>query len=316
MMPLFIQQFRSFAEEINLHLECDDIAFSKERGVWTSSAYYRTIQKCSKMTSSHFFTYRNGHLPEGYFSLSMNKNEKIIPFSFKMIEGLKPAQALGSIGKEWSLLDSRSAYMVVFYRALFQLLGEEKFNNLYKDSFVICRSDSDEITKLFFETVPIQNAMEAQPGDECWFNHLHFYTFKHQLTHEFSAMRTDDPDHPFLVLGLKKEGCTQIEVEEALRHEYNLSPLFPEKWLKNDQITRKEFLEIQQNPPLRMDGRLVLSVRRPRFDRIEQMMNTPLNGLTGLIEKWKGLAIEQSKRPVKRLKEDSSPRIPFFKRST
>lgn len=96
-----------------------------KQGIWSPDDYWRASQKWGLNPSQDLLkTYRKGYLPDHIFS-------KRRDFTFKLNEGLLPSEAIMSIGKNLSLLDSGSIYMLAFHRALCEFIGPSKFDRIF-----------------------------------------------------------------------------------------------------------------------------------------------------------------------------------------
>jgi hypothetical protein len=267
-ITVFLDEFSSMASQ----------CFNQEGGIWHP-------QEFAKKHSADIepAAYSGGSVSWKFFSKCVSSGNKEEPFTFALKEDLNPSDALRSFERETTILDSGCAYMVVFYRALCSYLGEEKFNALYeRDCFILRAHPYDTLTKFFFKKVEVLESYDVQPGDQCRFNNLMMYSFKHGLPVDTYVVCNSD----FNFMGLGIQG-TQREVEEAMLGQFNEPTRVVDGGsLSNNTVSYEEFRDKQTNPPVRKEGRLLLEVLRLHTDRIEQMKNTPLDELDDLLESW------------------------------
>jgi len=263
---LFLDQFRLMTSQ----------SFNQKNGIWHPQEYAKTH-------TIKLEAYSKGHVPKEFFTRCHTPSKAVAPFAFALKEGLRPSDAIDSIGKKPAILDSGCAYMLVFYRALFSYLGEEKFNALYqRDRFILRAHPYDTITAIFFKKVVIQDRFNVQPGDQCCFKNLLSYSFKHGLPEDEYVVCNSD--YNFMGLGLQG---TQRDVEEALLRKLNEPTRVVDGGsLSRITMTYEEFINKQTKPPSRNEGRLFLEVLRPDTERIQQMAETPLDELDDLLESW------------------------------
>lgn len=198
--------------------------------------------------------------------------------------GSKPSEAIAFIGKELSLLDSGSIYMLAFHRALCEFIGPAKFDRIFSEGpFYLSNKPNIRLTAHLFEYLSIESLDELKQGDQCCFQNLLAYSVKHEVNEEFIAIVSNEKFKTFLGIGLPPEGSTQEEVEQMMLDSFNQAPLQEGKNIfAKHTISWEVFQDTQTNPPLKRKGRLCFRAVRPNSEIITKLAEATLENVLEL----------------------------------
>lgn len=277
------------------------------QGIWSPDDYWRASRKWGLAPTQEMLkNYRTGLVTDLFFS-------QIRPFTFQLNKGSLPSEAISFIGKELSLLDSGSIYMLAFHKALSEFIGPEKFNQIFRERhFYFSNTPHIRLTSPLFESIAIESSDEIMFGDQCCFKNMLAFHAKHEVREEYFTVCSNAESKLFLGLGLPPEGSTQEAVEQMMLQSYNQPPLQEGRnILAKHTDTWDEFQATQTIPPFRKQGRLYLRVVRPNVEKIAQLAEATLDNVGEVFNAMAQEPLNNQEPLNKKSKTDPMPLLPL-----
>jgi len=290
-------------------------------GIWYAAAYYKVLCHFQKrdlvqnwVKSGAFF---HGHLPEECFTLvpDLKTPTGMRVNSFRIKANRTPSSVLDQIEKGLSFLDCGILCTLSVYKALCDILGNEKFDYLFgADSPFPFHLSGDQFSPLIHILIKqsIQDESAVRRGDICYFSNIKEYIAKHPvgISRGFQVLCSQDNPNRFIGFGLGtltesiEIDKTQIEcelwddfnempVDEGFHHSKIWNYLYA-FYFDGDHKRGKEFVasfrhkeitweDFQKEPPrlksigLPAVGKMGLWVYRPSIERIQMLVDAPLD---------------------------------------
>ncbi len=229
---------------------------------------------------------------------------------FVVKSGITPSNALDSIHQSVSILGCESTRDIACYKMLRDALREEKFNHLFASDSpypLQIKAGIQNPISCLFDSVTLSSSETIQSGDFCYFSNVYWYNQKYPVgdAQGFNVVCYDSVAKTYLGQGLDPKGVNAEGIERVLWESCNTAPikegfLKPEiwdcifsRWLLKDMQKSKELVqslkdktvtweEYQSTPSHsakkghQMQSQLVLAVDRLNLERIERLVNTPL----------------------------------------
>ena len=202
-------------------------------GIWYPIDYYNTSKKLGQMTPliQRGATF-HGYAPEDFFESMPHSSSPTGQrlYTFLLKKGKSPSKAIQSLYEGLSLLDCGTVCYLASYLALRDLLGEEKFDQLFSyDSPLRLTLTADKTPTLsqLFPKYFIQSEAEIQEGDICYFSNCKEYVCKHPAgeARGYTVLCCSTEPRKYLAFGLSPEGQTRDEVEYSLFGSFNEDPV-------------------------------------------------------------------------------------------
>ncbi len=285
-----------------------------KKGVFYGNEYYIASSTHLPKWCELFKTQGNfyhGIASPGHFVREKN-DISATGYSTKVVikQNVKPSSALQTFlpgeSQKLSFIGCGETCQITYYLALLHILGEKKFDILYgQDSptpLSIQFDDPSNPLNPFFDII-IDKTVKPLKGDIVRFKSIDNYYLKHvngESAGFISMCCEDQGQAKYTTLGLNPSGMTQDEITDVLLKEYNREPfgfvalteqvaqtIFSNyledmpviQALKNDQITKQEFLEYG-------GGEKHIHLR-PNAFRITQLQKSTPEKALKLMQKWK-----------------------------
>jgi hypothetical protein len=229
-----------------------------EKGIWTANEYYHALKEVGAKAKPRLKTL----IDKGYFyhPLPPEHFERIISEaspsgysqnSIVLKEDIQPSAALSNIKTMFSLLDGTMVCQIGQYQALYEVLGEAKFNKLFsrkgKYPMVIGSYDGKiSLCNGFLSEGSNKSGVKGERpikvGEVHCFKNIQMYTDRHTVMGESGAVNvvpisSTFGNQKFVGLGLPGSGVSEEEIEQYLIDQYNQKPLDLEPL--NDKIANK-----------------------------------------------------------------------------
>jgi hypothetical protein len=236
---------------------------------------------------------------------------------FQIAQGVVPSEALASLGSSPCILDCGSVISLAAYRALKDVLGEEKFNVLVASySKTPLQIAYLPMRKLLFKHVQLKSSRELQPGDICHITNIELIGCKKPFSHAmgYNLVCKSNREQPELLgFGLPAENTFVQNVEQDLLDAYN-DPSDPEQFiassvrdavyktslkqdvskskalvdsLKTKTLTKEQFKKLPNRVLFDgqpMEGRLYLIVNTPDLEKIQRLVDASLKDVRKIWE--------------------------------
>jgi hypothetical protein len=186
--------------------------------------------------------------------------------SFRQRPGVTPAAAIRSLFESDDtpvVIECLTAIHVCYYRAILLLVGEDRFNHLFRAGIVLA-PDSRQLAPYMTRTT-YQHDREIQDGDWVYFYNHPQYLQRHAESHG-NALQGENA---FYVGGGQFEGFgmggTRARIERDLRNAYNRDPTY---WNDRSGQYERASRRAQQFPAL-ADGQGIPGLISPASGRID-----------------------------------------------
>lgn len=235
---------------------CDNVLDKPElllNGIWMQNKYFSMLKEIPSARKRLKFFIRNNCIldpfpPEGMTKILSDKS--VTGFDLYQVvlkQGKLPSKALDAVRKRFSLLDYMAVCHIAYYQALYEVLGRDKFNIIFRDnspaplSFGNLESFSNLLKKAD-STPQEKDSRPVKVGSLVTFGNISQYKEKHRhlgKSQYLTVICTDGTlgKQKYAGLGLPHEGCSEEEIEELLVKEHN-EALFTSEFI-TDELMEK-----------------------------------------------------------------------------
>jgi len=302
-----VHEFVHFQAKAIQALKTNNAEKNLDKGIWFPTEYLDALQAAGQQKRVDWVK-DNNLCQKGYIRSKCLERIKDKEFVFVAKTGVAASKALKEITEGLALLECGTALQLSLWIALKDYIGFDNFDTfLSLPGNPLYLQHGAYILSVLYQEVKIQGEEEILPGDLCYFKNISKYPQKHPIGSAIgyntvcvlASDRSEKKDEAkFMGFDLRVDGSSSSEIESDFFEEYNKKPrdpsgYFPEALAKQKQssiqniLTWEEFQQERSEDKNGVSGRLILKVRRPRLDRIEQLKAASPNEIGKLLESWK-----------------------------
>jgi hypothetical protein len=229
-----------------------------DKGIFYSTDYFRALKSIGKLGAKRFeFLFEQGAFihglaPKDFFSIkksfpdhphhSFHITGKIIR-GYEMKEGVSASNALRAVFNSLIFLDCAQVCFLSYYYAIFDLLGEDRFNLLFTE-FNLEINKTNPLAKVIKTSSSASKKLDK--AQLVYVTSIESYAIKHPCEtaqgYNLLCLESGRSDEiSFLGFGLSESGANHEEIKLKLLSDYNAPTtghdIIPEKYKGEDQRT-------------------------------------------------------------------------------
>lgn len=226
-----------------------------DKGFWYQNEYLECLKEKHQNQRLEWFRNKNafyhGFPPKGFEHIcdhSTYTGKRLNGYVIK--KGTPASEGLKSIKESLCFIDCQEAIEIAYYEALLEILGEEKFNQVFSadgNNPLCLDCDIGNTPLRNFLKEETNPSLSFNPGDEVGFINVPLYSNKHpngELSGFHSLCIQSKPVAKYLAFGLSSEGATEEEIYDLFVQAFNEKPLVEihskdlEEKIKQDCVNR------------------------------------------------------------------------------
>ncbi len=223
------------------------------QGIWYPNEYFELLSENNQNKRIEFLKKKSAFydgLPPKHFihipdPTGFSATGKLL-FSYVLSKDseMSPSDVIKKIMDfSFSFMDCQEAIQIAQYQTLLEILGEDKFNQLFDP-----KGENPLNFDPYTPHIPLEQFREsktgsAEVGEEVFFKNVPLYNLKHFYGewggHHAVCIQTD-PEQRFLAFGLPSRGMTKEEIINFLIEKFNETPIQGDAIL-SPQVAEKAF---------------------------------------------------------------------------